>query len=402
MADSEAVIKWIDDHRDEIVEFTLEFAGIASPRGYERRASEFLYEWLDEREFDARQQQVINDRSNVIGTLPGSGSGDGDSILFNGHLDTAHGNADEDRWVVPEDHPLYSTAWQEGEYLLGDDVVNDKGPTAAFLWAVLALARTNADLDADVHVTGSVGEICGAPIDEYQDYERLVGTGVGTRRLLDGGVTADYAVVAEATGFALARMECGLVWFKIGLEGISRYQPLVALDEPVDVESDHPGVLPDLGRAVSVLEKWAVKYRRENTVEYDHGTMQPTAGVGAVRSGNPYMPAKAPGIGALYLDVRLPPGEHPEFVREDVKTVLADAGIDAIVEQYLFRRGYIADTDATRPLVTALSNSHERIRDESTPEPRPTVTSMWRDFNVFTEVGVPCVMFGPLERRRSP
>jgi acetylornithine deacetylase/succinyl-diaminopimelate desuccinylase-like protein len=47
-----------------------------------------------------------------------------------------------------------------------------------------------------------------------------------------------------------------------------------------------------------------------------------------MRSGKPYDASWVPGKAALYVDVRLPPGERPEFVRGDIEAVLADAGVD--------------------------------------------------------------------------
>ena len=123
--------------------------------------------------------------------------------------------------------------------------------------------------------------------------------------------------------------------------------------------------------------------------------MRPTAGVGAIRSGLPYAAAKAPATAAVYLDVRLLPGETPEFVRGDIERVLADADIEASVEPYLFRQGHVVDERAAEPLVDALKVAHETVRGGPPPEPRPEVTSMWRDSNTFIEAGVPAVNVGP-------
>ena len=62
------------------------------------------------------------------------GTGGGYSLIFNSHLDTAVRRTDTFRVRDPESAMHYS-AWVDGEELVGEGVVNDKGPMAAFLIA---------------------------------------------------------------------------------------------------------------------------------------------------------------------------------------------------------------------------------------------------------------------------
>jgi acetylornithine deacetylase/succinyl-diaminopimelate desuccinylase-like protein len=389
MSDAAAVEAWIEGARDELVEFVLSFGNVSSPRGDEGDASRFLRDWLDDSGVDARLQPVVGDRANVIASLEGDGSAAG--LLLNGHLDTAHGNPEEDGQVLDSQPRAYRECWRDGPFLKGDGVVNDKGPLGAAAFALIALDRAGVSLSDDVVLTGSVGEISGTTVGEFDDPERYAGSGLGTRHLVDSGVTGEYALVAECTGFSVARMECGVVWLEITLQGDSTYHPLLARDDA----GERSDVVDDLARAITALEAWGEEYRREHTVEYDHGTVRPTASVGAVRSGKPYSPAAAPGSGTIYFDVRLPPGETPSLVRGEIESRLDDLGVEATVEPYLFRRGYVADPDAVTGLVDPLEAAHERVRGGKPTPPSPHVTSMWRDSNVFNEVGVPSVNYGP-------
>jgi len=248
MVTGDDVCSWLEDHREELAEFVLAFGSVSSPRGQEGEAGQFLYDWLRDRGIDARRQPVVDDRANVVGTLQGDEPGNTPSLVFNAHLDTAFGNPEEDGRTLAEQARFHTDVWRVGDTLYGDDVVNDKGPMAAFLWAGLALERAGADLDGTVHVAGVVGEICGATVDEFQAVEYL-GNGLGTRRLVEGGVTGDYALVAETTDFAIARMECGVVWFKITVEGTGSYQPRLVMDDPDSAVEDHPGALPGAARS---------------------------------------------------------------------------------------------------------------------------------------------------------
>ncbi|MFC7134835.1 MULTISPECIES: M20 family metallopeptidase [Salinibaculum] len=395
MTDRETVLDWIDDAREDLVEFLLEFGNVPSPRGREGEAGRFLAEWLTDQGLDARLQPVVGDRANVVATLSGEQSGDGESLVFNGHIDTAHGDPEEDGQVLVDQPKAYRESWRDGPFLKGDDVVNDKGPLGAQVFAALALDRAGISLSGDLHVTGVVGEISGTTVVEFQDRERYAGTGLGTRHLVDSGVTGDYALVAECTDFAVARMECGVVWFEITVESpaAGAYHPLQARPD-VD-PGDRQGAVTDLARTTLALEEWAGEYPSEHTREYDHGTVTPTAGVGAVRAGKPYAPAAAPRTGTVYLDVRLPPGETVEFARREVEAVLDDLNVDATVEPYLFRRGYVADVEGVAGLTNPLEDAHEAVRGAEPDPPAPHVTSMWRDSNVFNEAGIPSVNFGP-------
>ncbi|TYT62625.1 M20 family metallopeptidase [Natrialba swarupiae] len=400
MEPQQQIDDWIEDHREDLATFLLEFATVSSPRGYEREAAEYLSSWLQSNGIETRLQPVVGDRVNVVGKLPGSQNESASRVVFNGHLDTAYGNAEEDDRVLPDRLRSHTSAWRDEDDLFGVGVINDKGPMTAFLWAALAVEASNVSPAGDIYLTASAGEIGGTTTDESWD-PRTVGSGIGTRRLVDGGITGDYAIVAETTDYAIARMECGVVWFEITITGSPTYQPRLAAYEPDTVMDEHPGALPAASKAVRVLEQWGSEYSNSETKEYDHGTMRPSAGVGAIESGNPNAPIVAPGTATLYLDVRLPPEAGPELVRDEIDRVLMSEGIDATVEPYLFRRGYIADDEAVSPLTTTLSDAHYDLFDETPPDPQPMITSMWRDINVFNEVGVPAVTCGPPRTTRE-
>lgn len=393
MTDTRAALDWIDDARGELVDFVLEFGNVPSPRGHEGEAGRFLQDWLCDRGLDARRRPVVGDRANVVATLGGTRDGEGSDLVYNGHIDTAHGATELDDRLDADQPRAFTESWRDGAFLKGDDVANDKGPLGAQLFAALAIDRTDVELAGDLHLTGTVGEIAGATLEGYRDRERYAGMGLGTRHLVESGVTGDYALVAECSDFAIARLECGVAWFEITLSGTSSYHPRKVVGG-LDAPEERPDVVSDLARTTSALERWAGEYCERHTREYDHGTVRPTAGVGAVRAGSPPCPAAAPGTAKIYLDVRLPPGETASFARREVEAALADLPVDATVEPYLFRRGYVAD-DAVTGLTDPLEAAHRSVRDTSTTTPAPHVTSMWRDSNVFNAAGIHSVNFGP-------
>jgi len=122
--------------------------------------------------------------------------------------------------------------------------------------------------------------------------------------------------------------------------------------------------------------------------------------VGAMRGGDPTRPILCPQVSSLYLDVRTVPGQDPLVVREEIREVLAKAGVPASgIELYHFRRGYEAKN--IERLADSVRRSHVATFGS---EPKPAITatsSMWRDINVFNEVGIPALTYGPRSERHS-
>jgi acetylornithine deacetylase/succinyl-diaminopimelate desuccinylase-like protein len=100
---------------------------------------------------------------NLIGTLPGSGRGY--SLLFNSHMDTAVRPSHV--WIQrnPNDD-VFHRAWIDGDQLVGEVIVNDKGPMAAFLIAAKAVKAIGEPLKGDLLLTAVVGETSHEPMDD--------------------------------------------------------------------------------------------------------------------------------------------------------------------------------------------------------------------------------------------
>ncbi|HET8673528.1 MAG TPA: M20/M25/M40 family metallo-hydrolase, partial [Thermoleophilaceae bacterium] len=205
-----AVLERIDPER--IAELALQLANIDSPTGHEEEIASFLVEWLREHGFEPRVVGLLPERPNVMAVLQGTGGGR--SLLFNSHMDTAVWPGDP-RIIDPDD-PIFHSGWREGDLLHGHGVMNDKGPLAAWLIGVLALKEAGVRLRGDVVLTMVSGEIGNEPVDEFQGLH-YSGKDLGARYLAVHGGVADYALVAEATGFNLGWVEAGKAFCKVRL-----------------------------------------------------------------------------------------------------------------------------------------------------------------------------------------
>lgn len=380
------VLKLIDPK--EVVDLALALGNIDSPTGSEGPAGEFVYEWLQKNGFTPKKYAMIPERFNVAATLDGTGGGY--SLIFNAHLDTTL--RPDAVWSArdPKD-PLYHSAWVEGDSIFGDGVVNDKGPMAAYLVAAKAIKESGHPLKGDLIVTAVCGEISREPIEEWQG-PLFMSKDLGVRFMVTHGVVADFALVAEGTGFGIVGIEPGKAHFKVTiLTDTPRYYTPY-LPRPTGL-ADSPNAIVKATAAIAEFEKWAYDYQQRNTYKGPMGTIVPKASVNAIRSGYPFNLTSAPQIAAFYVDTRILPGANPMDVRDELRGVLKRVGVEGIVELFLYRPGFEAKGADT--LIETIKRCHAQTFPTPPAIVGDPVTSMWRDTNAFNELGIPAISYAP-------
>jgi acetylornithine deacetylase/succinyl-diaminopimelate desuccinylase-like protein len=378
---------------DEVVALALALGNIDSPAGHERDAGEYIFHWMDERGFEARKVGLLPERFNVVGRL--GGAGDGPTLIFNSHMDTSVA-ADELWSTTHAADPIYHMAWQEGEFLFGNGVCNDKGAMAAWMVACDTLRRSGLKLAGDILLTAVVGEIGLEPVDEYPA-PIYMAKEVGTRYVLSRGFVGDFALVAEGTDFHIGWTEAGKAFFKIRIFGEEPpvYTPYVTRTSEVS-----PNAIVRIVPFIQRIEEWAKEYEAKNRYESPGGIIEPRVSIGAIRGGLPYKITKTAGVCALYVDVRITPAQKPESVRRELNHVLAGVGGPFDLELYTYRRAYdgvqgYGSKGGNEQLLKAISSAHKAMFKQEPKRCLPQHTSMWRDINVFHEAGIPGVMYGP-------
>jgi acetylornithine deacetylase/succinyl-diaminopimelate desuccinylase-like protein len=374
-------------NKDELVQLTLALGNIYSPYGKEKEIGDFLFNWLKENGFETKKMGMLDDRFNVIGVYRGSGGGF--SLIFNSHMDTAYSRDDKHLLLNPEDR-IYHEAWLKGDKIQGQGVVNDKGPMAAFMIATKAIKQSGLELKGDIILTMVPGEIGQEPVDEFQG-PKYLSKETGARYMVTHGVVADYALVAEATAFAYTGVEAGKAFFKITVFGDHPvYTPY--LRRPTTIEQS-PNAIVRTSKVIQKIEEWAYEYEKNNKYEFPGGILIPKVNIGAIRGGVPWKIISSQQFCSIYIDVRLPPGKNPLEIKEDLKRLVSDLKIPIEVELFLYRRGYEAK-NASR-LIESIEKAHNQIFNEAPKPVDSPTTSMWRDTNVFNEVGIPSVTYGP-------
>lgn len=381
------VLDIIEKDRDELVDLCLKLGNTPSPHGKERRVGEEVIAWLKKNGIDGFLQFITEESVNAIGVMPGSG--DGTSLIFNAHMDTGP----ELRPDASEAAKKIESAWIDGELIFGKGVINDKAQLCAFMIAARAIKKAGFRLKGDLTITGVAFETGAPSVDEFQGVN-YPGEGFGTKWVVDRGVTADYALVGETSGFGVVKAECGAVWLKIRVKGRELYTPRLERGSSL---REHPNAFLKTAHVILALEDWAIKYEQKEKREFSGGTIIPKAQVIDVR-GEARI-SRPSSYCDVYVDVRLVPGRSPLAIKKDIEKFIRTLDIDCDVSVFQYSRGYIARN--AEPLISALEEAHRYVFGAEPPTPPSAEVSMWRDLNVFNEVGIPSVCYGPPRQREA-
>ena len=207
MSDALSLARAIDERAclDSLAEM-VRFKSYSQSEG-ERRLAERMVEIMTDMGLEAHLQPVEGDRVNAIGVWRGTGGGE--SLLFNGHLDT---NPVTEGWTVDPWGGLV-----DDRFIYGIGVSNMKAGDAASLCAVRTLVEKGRRLKGDVILTYVVGELQG---------------GVGTLAAVRHGTRADYFINSEPTDLQAVTMHAAAFVFHVEIEGVTRH--LSKREEAVD------------------------------------------------------------------------------------------------------------------------------------------------------------------------
>src|SRR5688572_19277533 len=383
----EQLIEIIDKSKNDLVELCLQLGNIPSPHAQERKLGEAVLEWLNTCGIKGELQFITPESVNAVATI--AGAGDGKSLIWNAHMDTGP-ELDPD---ATEEERKIETAWVDGDMLFGKGMINDKAQLCAFMIAMRAIKTSGIRLKGDLTLTAVAFETGNPSIGGHQGVN-FPGEGFGTKWAVDRGAVADYALVGETSGFGIVQAECGAGWYKVRVKGREVYTP--RLERGTSVQ-ENPNAFVKAVPIISAIEAWAVAYERRETMKFAGGTIIPKAQIVEVRGGGSV--DRASPFCDIFIDVRIVPGKNPNDIKKEIEAALAPLRIDCTVSLFQYSRGYIAKN--AEPLINAITEAHRHVLKSEPPAPPSAETSMWRDLNVFNEVGIPSVCYGP-PRQREP
>lgn len=389
---AERILTRID--REELVHLVTALTEIDSPTGRELQVANFVLGWFEDNGFQSIKQEVERERFNAIGVLRGAGGGP--SLTLNGHLD-----------IVVSAQPVGSVHISDGQ-IHGNEVANMKAGLATIMIAAKAIKEAGVQLKGDLIVATVVGEISVAPFARFQE-PRDRGEGVGTRHLLANGVQSDYAIVADGSEFAIVRAQPGVAYFKITTKGVEHYSPFAKRSETIEQSEN---AVTKMAEVIRALENWSQEYEQRAIYEFPGGRMEPKSVITGIESGmplliregwrEPFHPSQTPARCDLYLDIRFPPGVSPTKLRRELEEFLLTLPFELEIEMFRSQKGYEGKGPEVDYLGSVIEKSYEYVFQSKSPPAPVGVSSMWTDTNLYWEIGIPAVKWGPSDILKYP
>ena len=379
----DAVVRAVEDRREEAVRLLQELVRIPSVTGKEGEVQEVVERAFHERGLEVDrweagpeeigpyldhvgEQERYEGRPNVAGVLRGSAGGR--SMLLNAHVDT----------VAPGDAAAWSrdplSGEVEGDLLYGRGSCDMKGGLVTHLVALDALEAAGVGLGGDVTVAATVGEEDG---------------GLGALSTVLRGYKADAALITEPTRLRLVPAHAGSLVFRLTVTGRSAHAAV--RDEGVSALEKFIPIFEELGK---------LEDERNATLHhplYESVRNKVPINVGVVRAGN--WASTVPESLVAEGRVGLIPGEEIEGFRETVADrIAAVAGRDPWLRENPPKLEWFggqfapAEVPPDAPICEAVKHAHERVTGE---EPTEEGVPYGADMRLFIRFGgMPCVMYG--------
>jgi acetylornithine deacetylase len=369
--------------RDELVELARQLTRIPSFTTEETACARFVHELFQSNGFESRLDEVDPGRFQCIARLSGSGggasagTGGGESLMLNGHLD-----------IDPLPSDLDRDPWQSGpvgDMFFGAGVGNMKAGVASMVTSALAAKRAGFPRHGDLIVACVVGELQG---------------GAGTAHLLRSGVHADAAIVTEPHGASnILTKHAGVMQFAVHVIGVSAH--ISRKDQGINA-------ILEAGKVAQAIEDMEF----EGTPDPELPGL-PIVNVGSIVGGRGRTtelrgPNIVPDFCTLYADVRFTEGMTPDSVLADVRRTLdalkrSDPKIRYEIEfpmkpeRRCLREVMMPfSISPESPLVRKLAGHVEAVRGVA-PHVGVSLPSGYsgNDTSHLSAAGIPCCLYGP-------
>jgi acetylornithine deacetylase len=365
--------------QDRLVEWASSAIDVPSFTGSEEPMAWLMCDTFGEMGLRVQWQQVEEGRANVLGIREGAGGGQ--SLMFNGHMDTSYSGREPWLAGVPGFQPA---AFVEDGRLYGLGISNMKGALACYVEALRALTDAGVRLRGDVMIAAVCGEIEKTQYGDAQGAEYR-GYAAGSRYLVSHGGVADMCILGEPTEGKVVLGHFGSLWLRIGVTGNFIHTAFT------EGKRDQNSILRMQDVLAAVLE-WIPIWEADPSNSYRGA--KAIVNVGALQGGFGWRASRTPHRTDLFLDVRVPPtkpmararGEVMEMVR-GLAARFPEYGVKG--EVYVTAPG--AEIDEGHPLIAAVDASHEEVFGA---KPERDVTRWFSDASALTRYGVPTVNYG--------
>jgi putative selenium metabolism hydrolase len=222
--------------KEKMIQFCQRLIQTTSVSGEEQKVAELIAQEMKSLGFD---EIWSDDYGSVVGKVKGTGNGK--TVLFDGHIDTVP-VSDGGQWTKD---PFGGELWDEKIY--GRGATDMKGAVAAMVYAVGAIAQRGEQPAGDIYVSGTVQE---------ENFE-----GIAFDKVLEQ-VKPDVVVIGEATELRLnigqrGRGELAVYTYgksahsanpQVGINAVSKMYPVIK-----GIEELEPVVHDRLGQGIAVV-----------------------------------------------------------------------------------------------------------------------------------------------------
>jgi acetylornithine deacetylase len=317
----------------------------------EAAIGDYCAAWLADRGFEVHRLEQRPGRPSIVGVA--RGTGDGRSLMLNGHYDTVTLAGYDGEPLVPriEDGRLY-----------GRGAFDMKGGVAAMM--VAAARATEAPLRGDVLV-------CCVADEEHASF--------GTEEVL-ARFTADAGIVTEPMLLKPVLCHKGFVWFDITIHGRAAHgsRPELGID-----------AIAKAGHFLVALDGLA---NRMNAAD-GHPELGPGSVHASVIAGGEEA-SSYPATCRITVERRTIPGETAERLETELVDILDELAVTVPDFAYTIERGIVRqpfEADKESDIAKTLLQSAERILGYA-PEMR--AEPFWTDASLLDQAGIPCLLFG--------
>ncbi len=344
---------WLEASTDaeEAAALLAELVAIRSLPGEEQAVQVRVATWLAGQGLAPELVDVGSGLSNAIARVS---NGDGPTLLFNGHVDTA---SIDPRW---DEARLFG--YREGDRFYGLGAADMKSGVVAAMMATRALSRARDKW---------AGTVVFSSVTDEEAYSE------GAHALIDSGITADFCVVTEASWTHPCLGSFGKILIRVDVAGKAAHASWPERGINAAVEAS---------RFVARLDEVPLG---------THPRIKPSQCVLATRGGpEKYESIVVPEHAQALINWHTVPGETADEVIGRLENLVAKLESPARFEFSFDPPYYPAwETPIDAPVVQAFSRAYERETGRL-PDYRYTG---YGDMNLFSaEAGIPTVMFGPL------
>ena len=348
--DEEELLKVVQD-LIRIESVNPELAGVGSG---EYLIAEHIGQYLAAMGLEVRYQEIKPNRVNVIGVL--KGSGEGKSLMLNGHTDTVG--------ITRMDIEPLNPVFRDGK-VYGRGSFDMKGGLAAMMIAVKAI------IDAGLRPKGDV-ILAFVADEEYLS----VGTEVMVREY-----PADAAILCEPTNLKVCIAHKGFAWIKVEVFGKAAHgsRPDRGIDAIVKA-----------GKFLARIEELG----KEVLIQKKHPLLgSPSIHASLIKGGTEL--STYPDYCLIELERRFIPGETIETIQAEMQTLIDD--LASKDEQFKAK----FEVSFSRPplevardheIVSALNRAYANTVKKA---PQFIGVGGWMDSAILAEAGIPSVIIGP-------